>query len=228
MIQVDAKISALERIYALYESHGAGLETACGERCADCCTGRVTVTTLEAYHIWRKLQEQERRELARRLTAASARACFRPVITTNRLVEICAAGGEQPREQQGEDAGRCPLLVADLCRFYELRPFHCRCMTSRLKCSDTGSAVMDEFTLTLNTVFLQVIEHLDTPGCTGNLLEVLPLMLAAEFRKRYGNGGCNCAGEGLAENLPLTKLMIPPEHRERIGPVLTELRSIRI
>lgn len=228
MTPIDEKITALERIYALYLSRTAGTETACGEKCADCCTDQVTVTTLEAYHIWRKLEDRNREELARRLAEAAGRPSFQPAITTNRLAEMCAAGQEPPQEEQTREAARCPMLVADLCRYYEWRPFHCRCMISKQKCAGTGAARMDDFTLTLNSVFLQVIEHLDTPGCTGNLLDMLPLMLTAEFRKHYRNGTCNCAAQGLAANRPLTKLMIPPEHRDRIGPVVTDLQSIRI
>ena len=42
-------------------------------------------------------------------------------------------------------------------------------------CGETGSADIDDFTASVNTVFLQVIEHLDAEGCSGNLIDVLQI-----------------------------------------------------
>jgi hypothetical protein len=87
---------------------------------------------------------------------------------------------------------------------------------------------MDAYTLALNTVFLQVIEHLDRPGCTGNLLDLLPLVQSEPFREAYENGRCDCSKNDLIANQPLKVLMLPPEYKDRLAPVISSLQSIRL
>jgi len=222
------KLAALSRVYDVYTGSTNQQDFACAEKCSHCCTTDVTLTTLEAYRLVKNMAPVEKNELERRLADAESVPRFRPAVTTNRLAEICAAGEEPPDEKKAGDATRCPLLVEDLCKQYELRPFHCRCMVSRKVCSETGSAEMADHLLALNTVFLQVIEHLDRPGCTGNLLDLLLQMQSAEFIEAYENGRCNCAERHLVANRPMTVLMVPPEHQERLAPVLCALGSIRL
>ena len=47
-MDTNAKLQALERIYAVFGDFAAGLNTACGPGCSACCTANVVVTTLEA------------------------------------------------------------------------------------------------------------------------------------------------------------------------------------
>jgi hypothetical protein len=47
-------------------------------------------------------------------------------------------------------------------------------------------------------------------------------------RQNYAAGRLNAAPDGLVANQPVFVLMIPPEHRERIQPVLTQIRSTQV
>ncbi len=87
---------------------------------------------------------------------------------------------------------------------------------------------MDEFVLSLNTVFLQTIEHLDSVGCSGNLLDVPAVMVDEEKRTAYAAGALPCGAAGLIANRPMRVLMLPLEHRARIEPFLKKLKGIRL
>ena len=85
---------------------------------------------------------------------------------------------------------------------------------------------MDDWVLTANTVLLQTIEQLDCPGCFGNFSDVL---LALEDwglnTKAAPSGPPACEPAGLLTNQPTTVLMIPPEHMEKIQPLLQDIRA---
>ncbi|MBT8366491.1 MAG: hypothetical protein KJP23_17485, partial [Deltaproteobacteria bacterium] len=85
----------------------------------------------------------------------------------------------------------------------------------------------NDFTLSVNTVMLQTLEHLDADGCSGNLLDVLKVMSRKDNRQAYQQGKLNCASSGLIANQPLKVLMIPPQHRTRMEPILQSLQEIR-
>jgi Fe-S-cluster containining protein len=223
-MEIDRKLKALGRIYAVYDEFVRTQETACRMHCARCCTTRVTLTTLEAYHIIQTLPAGEAQKLFARIRAASGLRRFRPRVTTNELAELCAADAEQPLEEEFTDE-KCPLLAGELCAIYAVRPFNCRCFISRVNCAEGGYADVDECSLAVNTLFLQTIEHLDADGCSGNLLD----LLADEGKRQSCVGGTlPCAGNGLIANRPLKVLMIPPEHRAKIEPIMRKLREIRL
>jgi hypothetical protein len=80
----------------------------------------------------------------------------------------------------------------------------------------------------VNTVFLQTIEHLDADGCSGNLIDVLQVMASEDNRRAYEKDRLKCETNGLIVNWSLKVLMIPPEHRTKMEPILQELRQIKI
>jgi hypothetical protein len=160
------------------------------------------------------------------LSRPSEKRVFRPLLTTNRIAELCRQGREIPEEAFGDPAEICPLLEENACPVYPLRPFGCRCLVSRVPCRESGTAEMPDFVLTVNTVFLQTIEHLDATGCTGNLADVLLCLLSAENRQAYEEGRLSCNATGLIGNHPLTVLMVPPEHRNRLQPILGALAKL--
>ena len=86
---------------------------------------------------------------------------------------------------------------------------------------------MDDFVLSVNTIFLQTIEHMDADGCSGNLLDVIAVMASRENRQACEENRLKCEGAGLIANQPLKVLMIPPQHRTRMDPILQSLREIR-
>jgi hypothetical protein len=112
-------------------------------------------------------------------------------------------------------------------------------MVSYHNCTQYGYADMDPLIMTVNNVVLQLIEHVDTGGFYGNLIDILMALTS----------GCNPSGSskpsdissnpanitenvrnlhGLLLNQPMRQLMVPPEHRAEIQPLLESLQSIRV
>jgi len=221
------KLEALDRVYKVYEAFHNSLGLACKETCAHCCTTNVTMTTLEGYKIVVDLMAAGRQESLDKLMEIGEKARFQPLLTTNRMAELCAADAKVPQEETTGEWQDCALLNDSLCSIYDLRPFGCRCFVSRQNCGETGYADIDDFTASVNTVFLQVIEHIDAQGCSGNLIDVLQFMASDDRRQAYESGELSCEDNGLIVNWELKVLMIPPEHREKIEPILQQLRGIR-
>ena len=227
-MEIDRKLKALDRIYAVYDEFIRAQETACKTHCHRCCTTHVTLTTLEAFKIYETLPPGEREKLFRRVREASGLKRFRPALTTNALAELCAEDEDLPAENETPANEKCPLLTEDLCSIYASRPFNCRCFISRTPCGEKGYADLDEEALAMNTLFLQTVEHVDADGCSGNLLDVIEVLASEEKRTAYAGGALHCTGNGLIANRPMRVLMLPPEQRERIEPILSQLRAIRI
>jgi hypothetical protein len=225
-MNLSSKLAVLDRIYAIYDDFAASQDLACRKHCAHCCTTGVTLTTVEGYKIINKLEADGNTQWIEKIEQASLKPHFQLKITTNQLADICAAGIEPPVE---ENTGwnRCPFLTDDLCPLYTARPFGCRCLVSRHDCGKEGYAEVDDFVLSVNTLFLQTIEHLDADGCTGNLLDLLVAMALKENRQAYADGKLKCRPAGLIANQPLKVLMIPPEHRTKMEPILKSLQEIR-
>jgi hypothetical protein len=224
----EKKIAALDRIYAVYDGFCATLDVACKKHCAHCCTSNVTLTTLEGYKIVDHLVTAGKLDIIDGLKHMAATARYRPQISTNRLAELYAAEAKVPEEEMPNEWEECSLLAEDLCSIYDQRPFGCRCFVSRQNCAETGYADIDEFTASVNTVFLQTIEHLDAHGCSGNLIDVLQVMAPEDNRRAYAEDRLKCETKGLIVNWSLKVLMIPPEHRTEMEPILRELRQIKI
>ena len=222
------KLAALDRIYTAYDRFCTTRDVACKKYCAHCCTSNVTLTTLEGYKIVDHLIAAGKLDIIDELRHAVATTRYRPQISTNRLAELYAAEAKVPEEEMAAEWKDCALLAKNVCSIYDLRPFGCRCFVSRKNCAETGFADIDEFTASVNTVFLQTIEHLDADGCSGNLIDVLQAMESEENRRAYAKDRLKCETNGLIVNWSLKVLMIPPEHRTKIEPILEELRQIRI
>lgn len=220
-MDLDKRRAALEKIYALYDEFAGGLETVCRKGCAVCCTANVTVTTLEGSRL---LDAMAAAGLADHPLDDRGRG-FRPRVTTNHMADLCLKGKDLPEEEMSPNPGPCPLLAKDICPVYDDRPFGCRCMVSFRRCADTGVADMDDWVLTMNHLFLQVIEHLDGGGCSGNLVDVVKILGVPAKRALWETGALVCRAEGLIPNRPIPVLMIPPEYRERAQPWVERLRQ---
>jgi hypothetical protein len=188
----------------------------------------VTLTTLEGYKIIDGLNSTHRMDIIQKAQAASENNRLRPQLTTNRLARLCADGADPPEETDNLDLGSCSLLLDHQCPIYKLRPYGCRCLVSRHDCGETGYAEIDDFVLAVNTVLLQTIEHVDADGCTGNLIDILQAMSIEKNREAYRKSALHCSANKLIPNQPLEVLMIPPEHRTKMEPILQELRDITI
>ena len=226
-MDLNNKLAALDQIYQIYDNFVCGLDLACRKHCAHCCTTGVTLTTIEGYKTFKKIESEGDAHWTEKNEQASKKPHFQLKITTNQLANMYAKSIEPPVEENtGWDT--CPFLTGDLCPLYTARPFGCRCLVSRHDCGKEGYAEIDDFVLSANTLFLQTIEHMDAGGCTGNLLDILGVMALKENRQAYAEGKLKCLSAGLIANQPLKVLMIPPEHRSRMEPILKSLRNIRI
>jgi hypothetical protein len=222
-----ARVALLDRLYTRYDGFLAGIDgLACREGCAACCTADVVLTSLEAHALITRLGPAQREGLEAALARGSTAEGFQPRVTTNGLADCCARGEAPPPETAPQGTGRCLLLRDERCPAYALRPFGCRCFVSRRTCRTTGCAEVDDVVLTVNTVFLQVLEHLDRPGCQGNFATLLALMSRPGPAAAYAAGHLDGHAWGLLPNRPLTILMVPPEHRGALAPLLGDLRRL--
>lgn len=226
-MDLHQKLALLDQINGLYDTFAATLELACHKGCDSCCTRNVTLTTLEAYRLLAGLSADQRDPLLSRVKARADRNRFRPAVTTNQLADICLAGEDPPEEEEADPAwGPCPLLEGAVCPVYPLRPFGCRCFISTRNCAQNGYAEVAPLVVTVSTVFLQAIEHLDQAGCSGNFSDVLLALEPAAARKAYCNGILNCGATGLIPNRPIRILMVPPEHRHQAAPWVAQLQRL--
>lgn len=151
---------------------------------------------------------------------------FKPQSTTNQMARRCMTGQDIPEEIIDPAWGSCPLLSQKECPIYPIRPFGCRCMMSKTICAETGYADIDAFTLTVANLFNQVIEHLDQNGMTGNLMDVLLFLDDKNNLVAYQSDKMKTTAKGLISNNPIPVLMIPPEHRELVEPLLKALKKV--
>ncbi|MCB2146254.1 MAG: hypothetical protein KQI81_07240 [Deltaproteobacteria bacterium] len=227
-MELNAKLTLLERMVDIYDRFAGEFDLACEKYCAHCCTANVTMTTLEGYRILNHLEKTGETRYLEMIARQAHPDRFLPRISINRMADICARDGDPPDEPLNPDAGPCPVLADDTCPLYPVRPFGCRCMVSARNCGRTGFADMDPFILTVNDVFLQHLEHIDAQGYTGNFVDVMQFLDLNENRQNYAAGRLGAAPDGLVANQPVFVLMIPPEHRERIQPLLMQIRSLHV
>ncbi|MCG2829846.1 MAG: hypothetical protein L6302_02225 [Desulfobacteraceae bacterium] len=221
-----SKLEVLDRIYKIYDAFTDSLELACQRYCSTCCTRNVIITSIEGYKIADHLIENGKSELFKKIKDESYKKRFRPIITTNKIADLCIQGKELPDEEIDSSWGNCPLLINDECPIYMVRPFNCRCMVSKTNCVD--KAEMDPFVLTVNNVFLQYIEHIDQQGFSGNFTDVLLFMESEDNRKNHSMEVLKEIGKDLIKNMPMPLLLVPPEHKQQIKPIINSLQTIKV
>jgi len=221
-MNISSKLTVLGKIYKIYDDFSTGLEVACKKYCRLCCTKNVTMTTMEGFKIMEGVLAQGSYNLIGRIKEVKDHAGFKPGITINEMAQICMEGRELP-EEDSMPGGECPLLIDNECSVYENRPFGCRCFISTVNCAESGSAVVDDFVVTINNIFMQVIEHADSGGFSGNLSDVLQFLESTENRGKLASGQIRNPPSGLIKNHPLRILMIPPEHREKAELIVNSL-----
>ncbi|MFH1155413.1 MAG: hypothetical protein V1793_16510 [Pseudomonadota bacterium] len=206
------ELVALEKLYILYDDVIKDIPIACRKGCSVCCTCNVSLTSLEGRYLLRSLSPGQVHTLLARMEPLRETPKFCPGLTINGYAALCLSGGQPPEEENNPSWGACPLLTCDLCPVYGARPFGCRCLVSEETCSDLEPARVPPYILTVNTVFMQVIENLDARGFSGNLSDMIPALVRDPL-----NPG---SGSGLIQNRKSGMLMVPPEHRSRLEPLL--------
>jgi hypothetical protein len=227
-MNLNTKLAIVKQMFDIYDQWIGKFDLACEKYCAHCCTANVTMTTLEGYRIVSHFMKNGTMNELKAIVEKSHPDRFIPRVSINKMADICARDGDPPEEALNPEAGPCPILTDDACPLYTIRPFGCRCMVSARNCGETGFADMDPFILAANDVFLQHIEHVDAQGYSGNFVDVIKFLASEENRQTYAAGRIGPAPEGLVANQPVFVLMVPPEHRERIQPLLKELHRIHV
>jgi Fe-S-cluster containining protein len=226
-LNLNNKLIILDNVYNIYDHFIEDYNNACKRYCADCCTCNLTVTTLEAYYLVENLISDNKIKMLKRL-AESPQQRFRPKLTFNRIAALYAQGKDVPEEQNDPSWGKCPFLEKLECGYYQFRPFGCRCMVSKKRCSENGFAEMDPLVMTVNDVFMQFIEHLDKGGFSGNFTDVLNSLVDEKNRELYKRNELQGQSNTLISNMPIPVLLVPPEHRKKIEPFLSALNSLLV
>jgi Fe-S-cluster containining protein len=227
MTNLNNPSTLLAEIYRIYDDFSTPEASACRKGCSACCTRNVTLTSLEGSCIVHYLNENNRMNLLEKVAEQRHEPRFRPEITLNGLTESLARGEEQPEEVYPLE-GKCPLLENDLCAVYPARPFGCRCFQSRRNCCETGYADVDPFTLSVNHLFLQFIEHVDAGGIFANLTDMLIYIASQANLEAYDDHSVRECPAPFIRNRPLSMLFIPPEHRDGIRGLWSKLQGIRV
>jgi Fe-S-cluster containining protein len=220
---LDAQLDALARIYHVLSDTLENKALACHRGCSPCCTQNVAMTTLEGYQIITHLDQPQKADLLDRLSALADTPARLPKSSINELARQCTDHTAVSEKEDTKGGGRCPLLQGDICTIYAVRPLACRMMVSTKDCRMTGFARMDPFFLSAGNVFMEFTEHIDSNGWTGNLVDVLSYLLIEKNRHSYETGTINKGSSRMLSNHPLTVLMVPPEHRRQITPILQML-----
>ena len=222
------KRKILAQIYKLHDDFLQKFNIACKKYCSHCCTRNVIITTLEADEIVDSLISTKQEHLLEKLKNEIARVRFIPKTTTNMLAVLCANGKDIPEEESDVSWGSCPFLIDKKCPVYEKRPFGCRCFVSTSDCSKKGYAEINPFVVTVNNLFLQFIEHVDSQGYSGNFTDII--LYAEAKRNKFPKDSAvpEMFRNKLVKNHPITFLPIPPEDKVRIKPVLQALQNIRV
>lgn len=222
------KIDTLNKIYKLFDQTVGNFQLACREGCDDCCTCNVTATSLEMAFLFSRLETPRIEDFTRRLEHAAGGKRYRPGMTTNGFARATLAGEAVEEEENDPAWGRCPMLENGWCTIYDYRPFGCRSMLSEKRCRDLGWARMPPLALTISTIFLQFIEHLDAAGFSGNFLDMAGLYLSSDDSAglSFENIDDSDKKEGFIRNLETPALMVPPEHRRQVSSLVRELNTL--
>jgi Fe-S-cluster containining protein len=225
-MNLEKRLIVLNKIYQLYNDAIKNLDVACKKYCAACCTPNVTMTSLEGYLITDHMISNDQTDLFEAVQSRISKNRFKPKITFNKIADLCMKGSDPPEEGNKYSDKSCPVLKDNLCPIYEIRPFGCRCFMSKHDCRKAGCAEVDSFVMTLNTLFMQFVEQMDFMGFSGNFADVLLLMASNENRDNYKKNTLKHPGTDFVSNLEIKALMVPPEHREKVKPVLDALFSL--
>lgn len=224
------KKEILQAIFEVYEEWTDNKKFACQKGCAACCTQNVTMTAVEGELLLQHIREHKLEKwFADRLQNGNREITKRPVMTHNAFARNCLKGvetsmGDPPRQQKA-----CLFLAEDnSCKVYGARPFGCRCFSSLEDCRTSGIAKQPDELLAINTVTMQVIEHLGQKEFWGNIYDVLLALcsltgnndIAGLFHKK---SQLTAANTRLLRAEPLPGFLIMPEEQENVGEYLEAL-----
>lgn len=216
MVKDDLRLDKLRQLYELYEVVMAKDQFVCYKGCSTCCTCNVTLTSLELDYIKVFLGPEQGEEIVDLFRKNLPLKRFQPQATMNGFARLCMEGGEVVEEENDPLWGVCPLLLNNVCTIYPVRPFGCRSLVSKEDCRFHGVATVPAFVLTLNNIFMQYLENMDSKGVSGNIFDMFLEHSSDLSSTRIVT----------INNQEARFLMVPPEHRERVRPLLKDLAGI--
>lgn len=206
----NLKKELLTAIYAhaasIYDAPGF----ACVKGCCACCTQNVTMTSLEGDLILDYLKGNDI-PLAAIENSAPNSSGNEAGYTTNQFALACLNHQDLTETDSNWNFEPCIFLDNGICMVYPVRPFGCRCFVSESRCSPRDAAEISPELLTISTIVMQIIEHIDQGNPWGNMIDVL-------------QGNINGTGSKTAINAqPLPGFLINEAERPIVMPVIQKL-----
>jgi Fe-S-cluster containining protein len=208
---------SLLAIYDHFEYWAQEFDFACEKGCATCCTQSVTMTTLEGelIHEYIMTGKPELIALLKNLPKNSPT----PATTTNQFAAACFSGKDVDHVTEW-NMSPCVFLQNNCCTIYQVRSFMCRSFGSRIRCRESGEAQVDPLFLTLNTVIMQCIEHLDQGRPWGNLNTILRSLTGNKITAPKINNHSKLLAE------PIPRFLIPPDEADKLHNQVSTLLGI--
>jgi Fe-S-cluster containining protein len=241
----EEKIEFLFKIYEYHQEWLSRFPFACSKGCDVCCTNSVNLTRLEGEVVMAvfdnsltKNKEQNTVELKK----SDDEICHPPekdprninfwkniseetlvdelkpfsLTTTNSHAGDCLGHKINKIDSAGEwDLTPCVFVKNGICSIYELRPFSCRAFVSREKCQVGGAAIISPAFISMNTIVMQVIEHLDIGNSWGPLKSILSEII-------------NGTKPGLPKSVALPGFVISDQEKKQLNKFLAGLFSLRV
>ncbi len=224
-VDITKKKAALLALYDVYDREAAVKNSACTKGCSSCCTQNVTATTLEAGIIVDFFVEQGAAPCLPDQSRAGKGASTSPGLTFNELAAAHLAQREVPfYEIPAWRMASCPFLHNGVCMVYAARPFGCRSFFSTVRCDQTGIAEVTPLQITLNTVFFQIIEELDSHGYWGFLEDLVRFLTASAAPTPEAKLlEMDALPVNLRKTAPIPGLLVLPEERQQVARLLNLL-----
>jgi hypothetical protein len=219
----EMRRALLKALYEVYEQLIGEYTFACARECSACCTHNVLATSVEVDLVVDHIAQVQRPDLAERILQGTQGRRMKPRVTINELADYCHRREEPPEPVNDFDAGACPLRDGDGCPIYPARPFACRSLWSKERCTADGEALPDSVLVSLNGVFEQLIEDLDVGGLSGNMVDLFASLSDPPCRSAYHNGRPLEPTDDLLVNRPNPGFLVPPAHRSAVMHALQEL-----
>ena len=216
----DMKKKIAAKIFASHAKWTAAETFFCRKGCSLCCTQNVMITAVEGQVIYDYIAARKMEQwLGERLSVARQTQPVR--LTTNGFARLCLAGNvEDSEEEQAAHAGICPFLAEDCCTIYAARPFACRSFASTRDCHASGTACLPERVVVLNTVTMQLIEHVGQRGYWGNMLDVLLAQSRhgdnREVKKYIDEAFIDAAQARILRAEPIPGFLLKPEEEQEV------------
>jgi len=214
------KRQLLIKLYEVHDTLTREWKIACKKYCSECCTDHICMTGLEGRLILEYLRIKKLQDFLNQAIRPDKR--YHPKTTINQEAWLALHDKPIP-EPEETPLNRCIFLTSDQCSIYPVRPMSCRTMVSTLSCHNAGHATMTTFQMSAATLFYQFIEMLDLGGYYGNYLNILEMLTTPPETQSIQ---LVMTKTPLLRNNRIHHVMIPPEHREELIPVMNEIQNV--